>query len=234
MELRIIKADEYDQVVKLSEGIFCYDGVTAQDYFPQYFMKWASSSNHYIYGLFVNNELVAAKCDTLLDDGKTLFAQGLRVSKYHRGKGYAAELHKRTSELRSQIVTPRYPIKRTRYAKGVHDGNIDKMIQDTFKIRSSIEYMITRTGITTKLQNHQFLNVIKRLMKNNPIDVQVLSVKDAWKYSKIHKELFVRETFYTDWETYETSYENFIILANGGSGMFVFYYYIFIIISNIN
>ena len=217
MELRIIGEEEVSAVQELSRGVFMYDGKTENDYFPQYFPRWAASSNHYLYGLYVNGELVAAKCDTVFDNGKTLFGQALRVSKFHRNKGYAAELHKRVEQLRNEIVIPRYPIIRTRYAIGVHDKSVQKRVDNEVQ-QPGTKFLSARAGFTALLRDSDVVRQFSQLPLSQSYQIQVINHKQAWQFALKFPELFDASCVYTDWDAHELSYDNFLIMATGGQG----------------
>lgn len=219
LEVRIIGDDEIEIVKKVSEGVFTYDGKTNQDYFPCYFTRWANSSNHYIYGLYANNNLVAISCDSLFDNGRTIFAQALRVSNQHRNKGYVAELNKRVKTIRDELVLNRYPVERMRVAIADHQGNVAKKLEERKKLFPEETVLGVRSLVTGTFTNTDLKDKLSNLSSNSSIIA--ISHEIAFEFAKNHPKLFPHNSIYTDWEAYDLTYENFIIMATGGLGTFV-------------
>ena len=79
---RLAKASDFDDVVKLSEGI--YNGY---DFIPVVFHQWLKRENVAIMMLYADNKLIGLEAGHIVDGGKTLVRRGGRIAPNLRGQG---------------------------------------------------------------------------------------------------------------------------------------------------
>ena len=97
---RLMRMEDKESIAKLSQGIYVFDGISF-DYLPYCFERWMESSTHVCYVLEGENKgLIAFHCDTLLDEGETLFTEGLRTLESMRGTGLRSVLNRFIEEHR--------------------------------------------------------------------------------------------------------------------------------------
>ena len=84
---RLAKASDFDDVVKLSEGI--YNGY---DFIPVVFHQWLKRENVAIMMLYADNKLIGLEAGHIVDDGKTLVRRGGRIAPNLRGQGLVGKM----------------------------------------------------------------------------------------------------------------------------------------------
>ena len=84
---RLAKASDFDDVVKLSEGI--YNGY---DFIPVVFHQWLKRENVAIMMLYADKRLIGLEAGHIVDDGKTLVRRGGRIAPNLRGQGLVGEM----------------------------------------------------------------------------------------------------------------------------------------------
>ena len=72
---RLAKASDFDDVVKLSEGI--YNGY---DFIPAVFHQWLKRENVAIMMLYADKKLIGLEAGHIIDGGKTLVRRGGRIA----------------------------------------------------------------------------------------------------------------------------------------------------------
>jgi len=174
------------------------------------------------YGLYVNGELVAAGADVVYDNGKTILAQGLRVGQEHRNKGYSKILETKRDELRREGVLSRHPhVERTRWGVGVRNKQVQEAITKEHKTQQT-KTLSVRSLFTISTDSAYLQKIIQLEQRRGSALPRItqLTTKEAYKFATTHPELFSCNSIPTDWDMYEISYENFIILSSGGDGTF--------------
>ena len=84
---RLAKASDFDDVVKLSEGI--YNGY---DFIPVVFHQWLKRENVAIMMLYADNKLIGLEAGHIVDGGKTLVRRGGRIAPNLRGQGLVGKM----------------------------------------------------------------------------------------------------------------------------------------------
>ena len=84
---RLAKASDFDDVVKLSEGI--YNGY---DFIPVVFHQWLKRENVAIMMLYADHKLIGLEAGHIVDDGKTLVRRGGRIAPNLRGQGLVGKM----------------------------------------------------------------------------------------------------------------------------------------------
>ena len=84
---RLAKASDFDDVVKLSEGI--YNGY---DFIPVVFHQWLKRKNVAIMMLYADNKLIGLEAGHIVDGGKTLVRRGGRIAPNLRGQGLVRKM----------------------------------------------------------------------------------------------------------------------------------------------
>merc|ERR1712137_349338 len=196
----------------MGKGVYTYSG-NRLDYLPQVFPFWVNCSTRYIYGLYVDGELVAASCDSIVDFGKTRFGQGLRVSLDHRNKRYTPLLDELLVPFRSALDS-KYPIERIRKTRGTVSA-VDEIIK---KEKGAL--MCIRSSYVVNQTLEQLNSIFSPIRGDSDVTITIVSAKDAFEFAQGHSDLFPCQAFYTDWDIHEVSYENFLLLETGGYGNF--------------
>lgn len=79
---RLAKVSDFDDVVKLSEGIYI-----GYDFIPIVFHQWLKRENVAIMMLYAEKKLIGLEAGHIVDDGKTLVRRGGRIAPNLRGQG---------------------------------------------------------------------------------------------------------------------------------------------------
>lgn len=217
MYCKIIGIDELPEVERISKGVYSFNGHSL-DYLPQMFLHWGASSNRYVIGLYVNDKLVAAKCISVFDFGKTSYHQALRVSSDQRNQRYTPTLMELSKPI-AQSVNSKYPIQRERFAKRSLDDDIDKFVNVEKSRNNELLCLLTTCiGFLNQTIIDKFLSISS---DNEKCEISIISSKEAWKIAQEKPQLFPSNSIFTDWDAHELSYENFLILETGGDGQFV-------------
>ena len=215
---RLIREDEWKEVGRVSQGVYTFDGKSLA-YLPQHFLRWVSSYNHYIIGLYENGVLVAAKCESVFDHGKTIYSQALRVSIHRRNRGYAERLNTLGKTIRNDFILPRYPIERIRYAKGGVQVNVQELMKKQLSINDRISVMCTRSSFTATINGSELVSKFSKMpLSSSAHKITLISAREAFEFAQQHPHLFPANALYTDWDSHDIAYENFIILESGGLG----------------
>jgi RimJ/RimL family protein N-acetyltransferase len=90
-KVKRVTGSDREAVLEISRHIW-----NGYDYLPSVIDEWLKDPNSNIYGVEVDERLVAIANLRLVDDGRTGWMEGLRVHPDYRGKGYA---HMLTREL---------------------------------------------------------------------------------------------------------------------------------------
>ena len=89
LTIRLARSTDYDQILKLSEGI--YDG---RDYLPRRYHTWMAMENTYVMLVFSGDKLVSLGACSIIDEGKTIVGRAGRTSPNFRGQGNFKLLHR--------------------------------------------------------------------------------------------------------------------------------------------
>lgn len=87
LSFRLAKKDDFDEIVKLSEGI--YGG---HDYLPLTFYEWMRRENLHVILAYSGSKLVGLQAYFVVDDGKTFVSRAVRILPEHRGQGLVRPL----------------------------------------------------------------------------------------------------------------------------------------------
>ena len=82
LTLRPADADDFDEIVKLSEGIYA-----GHDYLPLMFRQWLQRDNVVVILAHCGVRLVGLRANFVVDDGRTLIHRAGRVHPDYRGQG---------------------------------------------------------------------------------------------------------------------------------------------------
>jgi len=97
---RLAKSSDFDDVVKLSKGV--YDGY---DYLPVVYHEWLKRKNVAIMLMFAGRDLIGLESSTIVDDGRTLVRRASRIASNLRGQGFVRTLRAAID----QYVTTNFP-----------------------------------------------------------------------------------------------------------------------------
>jgi len=139
---RTLRPDDLHHVVAISKGVYVYEGISV-DYLVDNFPRWVVSPARRCYGLFMGTEevpeqtMICFHCDLLLDEGTTIFIEGLRTIPDLRGKGLRSTLNNFIAEERQK---ERYSkVKRIRKAIANVGGDEDETDQMLLKEQNRCE-----------------------------------------------------------------------------------------------
>ena len=79
---RLARSTDYDQILKLSEGI--YDG---HDYLPRRYHTWMAMGNMHVMLAFSGDKLVSLAACSIIDEGKTFVTRAGRTLPNFQGQG---------------------------------------------------------------------------------------------------------------------------------------------------
>ena len=82
LTFRLAQTDDYQEIVKLSEGI--YEG---HDYLPLKFSNWLQRENLHIVLAYSGSQLVGLQAYFIVDEGRTFIRRAERVHPNLRGQG---------------------------------------------------------------------------------------------------------------------------------------------------
>ena len=100
LTLRPAEADDFDEIVKLSEGIFA-----GHDYLPLTFHQWLQRDNIVVILAHCGVRLVGLEAYFVVDDGRTLIHRAGRVHPDYRGQG----IYKQVGEYSIKHAKEHYP-----------------------------------------------------------------------------------------------------------------------------
>ena len=89
LTIRLARSTDYDQILKLSEGI-C-DG---HGYLPRRYHTWMAMENMHVMLAFSGDKLVSLVACSIIDEGKTIVTRAGRTSPNFRGQGNYKLLHR--------------------------------------------------------------------------------------------------------------------------------------------
>ena len=101
LTIRLARSTDYDQVVKLSKGI--YDG---HDYLPPRYHTWITIENLHVMLACSGNKLASLVACSIIDEGKTVVTRAGRTSPEFRGQG----IFKLLQQAIVDFSLKRYPI----------------------------------------------------------------------------------------------------------------------------
>nr|XP_006627565.2 PREDICTED: probable N-acetyltransferase 16 [Lepisosteus oculatus] len=84
LDFSLAGPEDYDDVMSMSEGI--YQG---SDYLPARYHAWLKEPNRLIFLARRQGKLIALESTFVVDDGKTVLVEGLRMAQSERGRGVA-------------------------------------------------------------------------------------------------------------------------------------------------
>lgn len=87
LTFRLAQPGDFDEIVKLSEGIF--DG---HDYLPFTFRQWLQRDNLLVVLAYSGGRLAGLQASFVIDDGRTSFLRAARIGTKFRGKGFLRKL----------------------------------------------------------------------------------------------------------------------------------------------
>jgi len=73
-KVRMIVPSDRDAIIEMSQGIY-----SGYDYLGAQIDEWLVDPRRIMYGLEVDGKLVGFQCDTVMDGGKTIWLEGLRI-----------------------------------------------------------------------------------------------------------------------------------------------------------
>ena len=82
LTILLARSTDYDQILKLSEGI--YDG---RDYLPRRYHTWMAMENMHVMLAFSGDKLVRLAACSIIDEGKTVVTHAGRTSPNFRCQG---------------------------------------------------------------------------------------------------------------------------------------------------
>ncbi|KAL9958119.1 hypothetical protein ACROYT_G035090 [Oculina patagonica] len=100
LTFRLARPNDFDEVLKLSEGI--YDG---HDYLPFRYHTWIKMENVAVMLAYNGEKLVGLLLRTVVDDGKTVIGRAGRTLRELRGQG----INKRLFQAVDAFIRNRYP-----------------------------------------------------------------------------------------------------------------------------
>jgi len=92
-KVRRVAVKDKAAVEAISEGIFEYQPGVPEDYLPLVYEAWVQDSDRSCFGLEIAGTLVGFTCRTLLDQGKTIWVEGTRITEQYRGYGLVKALY---------------------------------------------------------------------------------------------------------------------------------------------
>ncbi|XP_074629094.1 histidine N-acetyltransferase-like [Acropora palmata] len=101
LTIRLARSTDYDQILKLSKGI--YDG---HDYLPPRYHTWMAMKNLHVMLAFSGNKLASLIACSIIDEGKTVVIRAGRTSPEFRGQG----IYKLLQRAILDFSLKRYPI----------------------------------------------------------------------------------------------------------------------------
>jgi len=130
----VLCPEDLPHIVAISKGVYVYEGISV-DYLVDNFPRWVVSPARRCYGLFTGTKeepeqkMICFHCDLLLDEGTTIFIEGLRTLADQRGTGLRSTLN---AFIAKERKTERYgKVKRIRKAianVGGAEDETDRML----------------------------------------------------------------------------------------------------------
>jgi len=139
---RVLRPDDLPHVIAISKGVYVYEGISV-DYLVDNFPRWVVSPERRCYGLFTGTKeepektMICFHCDMLLDEGTTIFIEGLRTLADQRGRGLRSTLNSFIAEERRKERYSR--VKRIRKAIANVGGEEDETGQMLAKEQNRCE-----------------------------------------------------------------------------------------------
>jgi len=202
---RVVPGDE-EQIKELSRGVIYYEKPGREaDYLPAVIDKWLRDPNIWPFAVEYEGKLVAFKARTYIDQGKTLWGEGLRVHRDYRSLGFKKILDEGVEKL-----SPSAPFAiRNRWTT---DGpSAEKLSPDT-KLLQTQKFLILNTVNALKyFESSEWKKYVEEGIKleSQNSNSFVQHVCNAMK------ENLVKEQFVGDWKAYDVSLENFKELERG-------------------
>lgn len=216
---RLMKMNDKEGITKLSRGVYVFDGISF-DYLPYCFERWMESSTHVCYVLEgENKELIAFHCDTLLDEGETLFTEGLRTLESMRGTGLRSVLNRFIEEHRN-TASCFSKIKRIRKAVGykTEEARAQTFQREKLKYPEITELCTRRTRF---IKVDEFSKDILAGFYTSISIGQLVEISSSQAFNKKEHypgNLIPEGLLISDWTVYDSTLRNFIILESGGHG----------------
>ena len=145
--IRLARSNDYDQILKLSEGI--YDG---HDYLPRRYHTWMTMENMHVMLAFSSEKLVSLFSCSIIDEGKTIVTRAGRTSPYFRGQGNSKLLNRALLDF----TRKRYPmIQRWRFISTL----APEMLNNRYKNMDEQDFLTCMVLSSTKRPQEFSLNV---------------------------------------------------------------------------
>lgn len=93
IQIRLARQCDMQSVLEMSKGI--YEG---HDYFLHVFLRWLDDSKRRILVAEKGNVIIGLRAFHVVDDGRTVVSQSLRVHPKYRGQGVSALLIRAAQE----------------------------------------------------------------------------------------------------------------------------------------
>ena len=87
VQIRLARRSDLCSVIEMSEGI--YEG---HDYLPFVFLRWLEDPNRKIFVAERRGDVIGMRAFHIIDEGKTVVSQSLRVHRNYRGHGISGQL----------------------------------------------------------------------------------------------------------------------------------------------
>ena len=144
LTFRLAQASDFDEILKLSEGI--YEG---HDYLPLRFHTWMNMENLDVMLAFSGEKLVSLVACCIVDDGKTYVTRAARTLREFRGRG----IYKQLLQAMENFVRTKYPsVVRRRFVK-------EEKATLSFKELWTPETLVCFVEKAT-IQSHQFSSTV--------------------------------------------------------------------------
>ena len=158
--LRLAQSDDFDEIVKLSEGI--YEG---HDYLPLTFHQWLQRDNMAVTLAHSGNKLIGLAAYSVVDDYRTLIRRAARTHPDFRGQGCLLKLR----EYGIKHAKERFPklqrVRFTSYFDGVNSQHHTKLL----------EWDIASYHVGRKFCNNQALTSMKNSVEIKPCSREYVS-----------------------------------------------------------
>ena len=115
LTLRPAEADDFDEIVKLSEGIYA-----GHDYLPLIFHQWLQRDNIVVILAHCGVRLVGLEAYFVVDDGRTFTHRAGRVHPDYRGQG----IYKQVGEYSIKHAKEHYPNLQRKRFSSIRDAEI--------------------------------------------------------------------------------------------------------------
>ena len=222
VNVRIIQEADWEKIIELSKEIFLVtknDRTISLDYVAQYFLRWKYSSNRLMVGIEYNGELIGFRCVTLLNNGKTLWREGLRIAKQYQGKGLNKIFEKGAKFILQNHNFVPTSIENISLCR-THSAEESKIYLEKNPAAKLID-----TRYVYGLQNSvEFRSKLQSLFESQFTlkPAFPLSAESFFEIATENKDLLPMGTITSDWTAFEITLKNLIILESGGQGLFLF------------